>query len=292
MGGLSLNPWGGAPAPAPGAQGGGSGLDLAGRLGGLASEQNQRAQQEAEMMRRRQDEEVQRRAMAQRQAEEQARQQQAQAAAMQQQQAPQQQSQVELVLMERICSILENSWGRSDLASILQTLHSEDSRVLPLLGNVDALRALIARSPQRVALRRDPSFNGDMAVLLMTNVQWQQQRQQQQQAQARQQQEELHRRRMEEEAMAQRQRSSSIQIHPDLPWFYSDPQKNIQVGVGFVAFLQANGFACSLFFLFHRVHSEAKKCDNGLKQVISKVIFRSVSNPMGPSYPCRPCFRI
>lgn len=228
IGGLSLNPWGGAPGTAaPNGQDGG--LDLAGRLGALAAEQvemEKRAQQEAELLRRRQDEEVQRRALAQRQAEQQARQQQAQAAAMQQQQQASQQSQVELVLMERICSILENSWGRSDLVSILTTLHSEDSRVIPLLSNVDALRALVARSPQRVALRRDPSFSGDMAVLLVTNTQWQQQ--QQQQAQARQQEEELRRRRLEEEARAQAQSRASIQIKADLPWFYSDPQNNIQ----------------------------------------------------------------
>lgn len=232
IGGLSLNPWGGAGGAASNAPDGG--LDLAGRLGALAAEQKareqqaemeKRAQQEAELLRRRQDEEVQRRALAQRQAD-QARQQQAQAAAMQQQQQQaSQQSQVELVLMERICSILENSWGRSDLVSILTTLHSEDSRVIPLLSNVDALRALIARSPQRVALRRDPSFSGDMAVLLVTNAQWQQQ----QQAQARQQEEELHRRRLEEEARAQAQSRASIQIKADLPWFYSDPQNNIQV---------------------------------------------------------------
>jgi hypothetical protein len=221
IGGLSLNPWGGAPGTsAPGTSDGG--LDLAGRLEALAAEQKAREQEVDLMRRRQQDEEVQRRA----QAEQQARQQQAQAAAMQQQQQQNsQQSQVELVLMERICSILENSWGRSDLVSILTTLHSEDSRVVPLLSNVDALRALVARSPQRIALRRDPSFSGDMAVLLVTNSQWQQQ----QQAQARQQQEELRRRRQEEEARAQAQ--NRVEIKENLPWFYSDPQNNIQVRI-------------------------------------------------------------
>ena len=217
--GLSLNPWGGAaPTPIDG------GVGFSGRLEGLAAEQKAREQQlELEKralqeleLRRQQQEEAQRHAMAQRQAEEQAR-----SAAMQQ---PSPQSQVELVLMERICSILENSWGRSDLSSILATLHSEDSRVIPLLGNVDALRALIARSPQRIALRRDPSFAGDMAVLLMTNSQWQQQ--QQQQAQARHQ-EELHRRQVQEARDAQSRQL--IQIDPSRPWFYSDPQSNIQV---------------------------------------------------------------
>jgi len=229
--GLSLNPWGGAPAGAAPVVAD-VGIGLTERLEALAAEQKareqqieleKRAQQEAEMLRRRQqEEESQRRALAQRQAEEQVRQQQAQAAAIQQQAT--QRSQVELVLMERICSILENSWGRSDLVSILTTLHAEDSRVIPLLNNVDALRALIARSPQRVALRRDPSFAGDMAVLLMTNAQWQQQ----QQAQARLQQEELRRRRLEEEARAQAQSRANAQINPTLPWFYSDPQNNIQ----------------------------------------------------------------
>jgi hypothetical protein len=239
LGGVSssipLNPWGApiVPAPQPAAD---SGMDLAASLEAFAAEQKAReAQVAAEMkkmaeqdeIRRRQEEEAQHRALAQRQAEERARQQ--QAAAIQQQQASHQ-SQVEIVLMERICSILENSWGRSDLVSILNTLHSEDSRVVPLLGNVDALRALIARSPQRVVLRHDPNFGGDMAVLLMTNTQWQQQ----QQVQARLQQEELHRRRVEEEkaaARAKAQKQSIGPINPDLPWFYSDPQNNIQVSV-------------------------------------------------------------
>ena len=134
--------------------------------------------------------------------------------------------------MERICAILENSWGRSDLVSILSTLHSEDSRVIPLLGNVDALRALISRSPQRVALRRDPNFAGDMAVLVLTNSQWQQQ----QASRARARQEEMQRleqqRRMEEEARArsEAQNRAVASINPDAPWFYSDPQNNIQVG--------------------------------------------------------------
>jgi hypothetical protein len=215
--GLSLNPWGGA-APEP-VDGGGA---FTGRLEGLAEQRareqkeeiEKRALQEAEL-RRQQQEEARRHAMAQRQAEEQAR-----VAALQQQ--PSQQSQVEMVLMERICSILENSWGRSDLSSALATLHSEDSRVIPLLGNVEALRALIARSPQRIALRRDPSFAGELAVLLMTNSQWQQQ----QQAQARHQ-EELRRRQLQEARQAQSRQS--VQIDPSRPWFYSDPQSNIQV---------------------------------------------------------------
>jgi hypothetical protein len=236
---IPLNPWGN-PAPVQQAGDSDSGMKIPSRLGAFTAEHKVRDDQaavglgeraqETEMLRRRQEEEAQRRVHAQRQAEEQARQQHAQVAAMQQQQqqAASQQSQVELVLMERICAILENSWGRSDLVSILTTLHSEDSRVIPLLSNADALRALIARSPQRIALRRDPNFAGDMAVLSMTNVQWQQQ---QQQVQARLQQEEVQRRQMEEEAAAREeaQRSVAAPINPEAPWFYSDPQNNIQV---------------------------------------------------------------
>lgn len=251
------------------------GMDLAARLGALASEQKtrdvlveQRAQ-EVEI-RRRQEDEAQRRGLAQRQAEEQAYQQRAQAAAMLQQQAQNQQSQVELVLMERICAILENSWGRSDLISILTTLHSEDSRVIPLLSNVDALTALIARSPQRVALRRDPNFPGDMAVLVLTNAQWQQQ----QVARSRSRQEELHRheqqRRIEEEAAAARARSEAqhravASIVPDAPWFYSDPQNNIQVCN--IACWANISFALRLTYSsnFSRGRSVGKRCDNGLK---------------------------
>jgi hypothetical protein len=174
------------------------------------AEREKIARQEAEMhaRRRREEEEEKRRSL------------------VQQQQSSPQQSQIELVLMERICTILENSWGRNDLISILRTLHSEDSRVIPLLGNIDALRALIARSPQRVSLRRDPGLAGEMAVLIMTNTQWQEQ----QQIQARIQQEEMRRRHLEEEAKArlQTQNQLAASIKKDAPWFYSDPQNNIQ----------------------------------------------------------------
>jgi hypothetical protein len=217
---ISLNPWGDpiVPASASSEQTAGSGGGM--NLGGIhlrpfsAEEKNLEAQrlsergniarQEAEMLarRRQEEEEANRRALPQ-------------------------QSQIELVLMERICTILENSWGRNDLVSILTTLHTEDSRVVPLLGNIDALRALIARSPQRVNLRRDPGLAGEMAVLVMTNTQWQEQ----QQIQARIQQEELRRRQLEEEAKArlQAQNQLAASIKKDAPWFYSDPQNNIQV---------------------------------------------------------------
>jgi hypothetical protein len=222
-GSISLNPWGGPMSTASKSQPVG-GMDLGIGLGGpfgADPKAAELAQQEAEMLRRRQQqqEEAQRRALAEQKARQQ------QASMQQQQQAPStQQSQIELVLMERICVILENSWGRSDLVSILTTLHSEDSRVIPLLSNVDSLRALIARHPQRVALRRDPSFGGEMAVLVLTNAQWQQAQMQQQ--------EELRRQRqIEEEAAsrAQAQNRLAASINLDAPWFYSDPQNNIQV---------------------------------------------------------------
>jgi hypothetical protein len=234
VGSISLNPWGGNVSTSAASQPGGGmnlgiglgafGADMKSREAQMAAEREKIAQREAEMLRRRQEEESQRRAAAERKARQQQQ-------ALMQQPTPQQ-SQIELVLMERICVILENSWGRSDLPSILTTLHSEDSRVIPLLGNADSLRALIARSPQRVALRRDPSFGGEMAVLLMTNSQWQQQEQQRQRQQAQMQQEELRRRRQMEEAASRAQSQSRLaaSINLDAPWFYSDPQSNIQVG--------------------------------------------------------------
>lgn len=132
------------------------------------------------------------------------------------------QSQVELVLVERISSILENSWGKSDLVSILSTLHAEDSRVIPLLNSVDALRALIMRNPQRILIHRDPSFGADMAVLQMTNAQWQQQ----QQAQARAQQAEIQRKEQQRQLEEQRKIQGNVVL--SAPWYYSDPQGNIQ----------------------------------------------------------------
>lgn len=225
---ISLNPWGDPVVPASSSSQqttSAAGMSLGGihlspfgteennREAQIAAEREKIARQEAEMLarRRREEEEGQRRMLAQQQ---------------QQQQASPQQSQIELVLMERICTILENSWGRADLVSILRTLHSEDSRVIPLLGNIDSLRALIARSPQRVSLRRDPAIAGEIAVLVLTNAQWQEQ----QQIQARMRQEELRRRHMEEEAKARLQAQTQLaaSIKKDAPWYYSDPQNNIQ----------------------------------------------------------------
>jgi hypothetical protein len=225
---LSMNPWGDSLlAPPAAAQQGG--LDLAAKLEAVVAEQQAREAavkaQEAQMLRQRQEEEARQRSL-------QAQPSNGRGAAPQPQQ---QHSQVELVLIERISTILEKSWGRSDLSSILATLHAEDSRVIPLLGNVVALRALIARHPKRIELVNDPQFGAEMANLLLSNAQWQHQ----QQAQARAQQEEMQRReqqrRMQEmQEAAARAKPQLPQINPDAPWFYSDPQKNIQVGIGVV----------------------------------------------------------
>lgn len=236
---ISLNPWGDPISSSQQTAPSGSGINLGGiPLGTFSPEEKnleaQRAlerekiaRQEAEMLarRRQEEEEEKRRAMAQ--------------------QPSPQQSQIELVLMERICTILENAWGRSDLISILTTLHSEDSRVIPLLGNIDALRALIARSPQRVSLRRDPGLAGEMAILVMTNAQWQEQ----QQIQARIQQEEMRRRHLEEEAKARlhAQNQLAASIKADAPWFYSDPQNNIQASSNLL--IELHDLSCGLFSL-------------------------------------------
>lgn len=242
---IPLNPWGDPilPTPAqPTQQNMGIGMDLASRLESFAAEQKAREaaeMEQKELLRRRQEqEEQQRRAMQQQQAQERARQQaqynqnqNPQQNQNQQQQTSSPQSQVELVLMERITTILENSWGRSDLMSILSTLHAEDSRVIPLLSNVDLLRDLIAHNPRRVALRQDQAFGAEMAVLQMTNAQWQQ-HEQQVRAQQQQQQEELRRQEQLRMENIQRQRSMSNdgppRVNPEAPWFYSDPQGNIQ----------------------------------------------------------------
>lgn len=289
---IPLNPWGDpiiAAAPQPAQQNVGLGMDLASRLESFAAEQKARETAELEqkeLLRRRQEqEEVQRRAMAEQQAQERARQQAQQQQSMQQQQQQQQpspQAQVEAVLMERISTILENSWGQSDLMSILSTLHSEDSRVIPLLGNVDLLRDLIAHNPRRVALRQDPAFGAEMAVLQMTNVQWQQH-----EAQARAQQEEELRRREEQLRMQtiQRQRSMSgdgmPMINPDAPWFYSDPQGNIQARTNPVMVIIVEYFFANLrvfYFAIFRGLSVATKCANGWKRDTSKVICPSVNS--------------
>ncbi|GAX13045.1 hypothetical protein FisN_2Hh527 [Fistulifera solaris] len=214
---LSLNPWG---TLLPGqSDNKSSGFDLQARL----REAEMERQKATEMERFRQEQEHQR-LLEQRQAEERAREQ-----ALRQQQDSVQ-SQVELVLLERISTILENSWGQSDLVTVLSALHAEDSRVIPLLNTTDALRALIIRNPRRVALRPNPVFGTETLVLLMTNAQWQQDqlaKQQHSEAISRSQQEELKRR----EELLQRQRAGSTSVPaiiPGAPWYYSDPQNNIQ----------------------------------------------------------------
>ena len=218
---IPLNPWGGSSLlggpvptstiPAPSAH------DLALRARLREAEMEQKAR---EQLRRQQEMEAQKRAQQQQE--------------QQQQDAQRQhgvQSQVELVLMERIATILERSWGRSDLISILQALHAEDPRVVPLLNNVDALRALLIRNSSRVRVQHDPAFGAEVAVLVVTNSQWQEQQA------ARAQQDEMRRRmqQLEEQQkqQAQRQREESAarsrrSFRPDAPWFYSDPQGNIQ----------------------------------------------------------------
>jgi len=220
------NPWG-APMPASDPQPSVGGLDLAAKL----READQNAEHE---LRRKRDEEEKRHSVMlaqQQQAEQQAR----QAAMQNQQQKSQQQpeySQVELILCERISTILENTWGRSDLMTVLQTLHSDDARVVPLLGTVDALRALVVRHPGRFALTKDPTFGTEMAVLVTNNDQWQQQKASEDLQ--RRQQEELQQRMAAKEAeaiaeaQAQARASESIVI-TDAPWYYADPQGNVQV---------------------------------------------------------------
>jgi hypothetical protein len=242
---IPSNPWG---DPVASNQSGGFGSMLGTQQAGGASAAVLQQREEEQRRRQMQEEEAKKRMelQARQQAEAQAQLQQ------DQQMRQQQQNQVELVLIERISNILENSWGRTDLVSILTTLHADDSRVIAILANPDALRALIARHPQRIALVRDPAMGAEMAALVLTNQQWQMQQARVQQAQAQQarEQEELQRRRALEEQQ-QRQRLEAIArereaqerqmqlqkqqqqqaIVPGAPWFYADPQGNIQVRV-------------------------------------------------------------
>lgn len=132
---IPLNPWGGPLLGQPDSIGGSSllqptepvkGWDLQARLREADLEQKAR---EAELERRRLEEEEARK----RQAELLQQQQQQEAEAQRQQAGVQ--NQVELGLMERISNIVENSWGQSDLVSVLSTLHTEDSKVIPLLNS-------------------------------------------------------------------------------------------------------------------------------------------------------------
>jgi len=246
------NPWG-EPIPSDNNRGiNSTGLGLT--LDSFAVREAEAAaqrQREAELRRRQQEEEEKKR-WAEMQAKQQA---EMDAQRRQQDQLrQQQQNQVELVLIERISIILEKSWGRSDLNSILSTLHAEDARVIAILSTTDALRALIARHPRRIALVSDPSFGAEMAALILTNAQWQAQQAQIQQAQAREQ--ELQRRRLQEEHQrqqlaarqaalarvqaqereAQEREREAQEKHKqqaaltitNAPWYYADPQGNIQ----------------------------------------------------------------
>ena len=284
VGGVPLNPWGEPlqqqqqqqqQAPA-------QGMDIAARM---AEEQRARQQQEEEAKRRVEIERQQREAAARQQ---------------QQQQGP---SQVELILVERVCAILENSWGRSDLMSILTTLHAEDSRVIPLLGNVDALRALVARHPRRIQLAKDPSLGAEMAILLLSNAQFQQAKAQEEQQRA--QQEELQRRQqLLQQQMAQ---EPMPPVNPNAPWFYTDPNGQVQVSllllmfqilrcasvsyvpVGstlsyHVSYLSHVKFPTS-FFLFYRDPSAETRCGSGSRLATSRPTFRLARTQMVVSSP-------
>lgn len=237
---VASNPWG--------ASGGGRAVSSnpwgdAGGLGSFGSQaktsEGVSAQQREELLRRQQEEEKKRwEAMqAKQQADLQAQQQQ------QQLLRQQQQDQVENVLMERVSNILENSWGKSDLNSILSNLHAEDSRVIAILPSIDQLRALISRHPQRIQLGNEG--NVIMAQLRLNNQQWQMAQAQIAQAKAIHEQQELQLRRMQEEQLRQQQvaqhealararaleqerQKQQIAIIPNAPWFYADPQGNIQ----------------------------------------------------------------
>lgn len=213
---ISSNPWGTpAPAAAPVTH---SGLDLAAKL---RDDELKRQQQ--------QEEERKRVAML---AQQQSRQ-----ADMQKQQGH---SQVELILTERISTILENSWGRSDLVSVLQTIHNDDARVIPLLGSIDALRALIARHPNRFGFAKDPTFGTEMVVLVTNNAQWVQQQKAD---------EEMKRRQLAEQqrmlaAKEAEERARKITI-TSAPWYYADPQRNIQVSTLSVFLVTSEHTGCS-----------------------------------------------
>jgi len=285
---VSSNPWGDAPAAGGFAvQEGQAVKDAEAAAAAQAQAQAAQRQREEELLRQQQQqlqrqqaqqqaaEEEEKKRWAAMQAKQQAEMQAAAAQQLAQQQAQQrqqeqvkaQQNQVELVLIERISNILENSWGRSDLNSILSTLHANDSRVIAILSTAEALRALVARHPQRIQLGRDPTMGAEMAALRLTNSQWQAHQAQAAQAQAAQQaklaqEQELQRRQrvqQEEQARAQAAQQEAIAraqaaqreaeerkkqeaaqaaqaqaqqqtplVITDAPWYYADPQGNIQ----------------------------------------------------------------
>ena len=223
-----VSPWGSAPASIPSSNpwGSSASADIS-----IQDHQQQkeaaRIQQEEERQRQQQEAAAAAKAHAQAQA-------QAQAAS----------SQLEIILMERISTILEKSWGgRSDLHTLLSTLHREDHRVINLLQNVDVLRSLLIRHPHRISLVRQASgVTGQEVViagLLMSNAQFSQQ----QQAQQHQEQQARHLqqiRQQQAQAAAQaeaariqaeaneREQQQQKMIITDAPWYYRDPSGNTQ----------------------------------------------------------------
>ena len=165
------------------------------------SAMNEQRQREAELLQKQREEEL-------RKQEEHARmvreQQENQRRAQQEARPNAEASQLELILMERIGNILEKHWGRAELSTVLTDLHREDHRVVNLIQNVGVLRSLIARHPSRVNMAQDSTYGTEIAVLVY------QQQQQQPMAKA------------PSPAVVQ------IQINPKKPWFYRDPQNNIQ----------------------------------------------------------------
>lgn len=229
-----VSPWGGAPTSIPSSNPWGASTSA--NTGVPSASIQEQQQQNSARQQQQEDEERQRQ------------QHQAATAAKVQVQAQTQttSSQLEMILMERIASILEKSWGgRADLHSILSSLHLEDHRVINLVQNVDVLRSLLVRHPHRVSLARQASevTGQDVVVagLLMSNAQFaqQQQAQQHQQEQARQLQQlrqkqaqaaaqvEAARVQAEAEKRKQQQQQKAIVI-TDAPWFYRDPSGNTQ----------------------------------------------------------------
>jgi len=129
-------------------------------------------------------------------------------------------SQIELVLVEQICTNLEINLGKNYLGSILSTLHAEDSLSKLVLGSVDALRSLILRYSHRITLSTD-CYGAEMASLVVTNAIWQQQQQQQQQC-VQAQKEKLH------VSEHNGQSHEEFTITNDL-WYYADDEGNIHV---------------------------------------------------------------
>jgi len=151
-------------------------------------------------------------------------------------------SQIELVLVEQICTNLEINLGKNYLASILSTLHAEDSLSKLVLGSVDALRSLILRYSHRITLSTD-CYGAEMASLVVTNAIWQQQQQQQQQQCVQTQKEKLH------VSEHNGQSHEEFTITNDL-WYYADDEGNIHgpcAGQEMRQLLEVGYFSSDLF---------------------------------------------